>query len=189
MGAAVTSQVRRAWGTSTGEAPEAASRGPTCARGPHTPGPGRASHFCPGSPEPAGWPGPRRRTGGATQETQSHPREAPSSTPCPGEGAGLAGWGPGWGRRCWPLLCDLHWSPAEALQRPRARPHRPSAVGVREPGVGDRGGGLTWAAAEKKACSRVGTASAHCTTRAQLARGRSSWWSGASLGGAHGVSR
>lgn len=49
-------------------------------------------------------------------------------------------------------------------------------------GSGDPGSRLTWLTAEKNTRSRVGTASAHWTTRALLAMGCSSWWSGANLG-------
>lgn len=53
----------------------------------------------------------------------------------------------------------------------------PSAAGTEA-----LGGRLTCVTAAKNARSRVGTAWAHWSTRAQLARGWSSWWSGVSLG-------
>lgn len=59
-----------------------------------------------------------------------------------------------------------------ALPRPRAGPPA---------GTEELRSGLTWVTAEKNAWSSVGTASAHWTTRAQLAMGRSSWWRGANL--------
>ena len=51
------------WSRRRGEAPQSRRGRPTCARRPHTPQPGKASHFSPRAAVPAGWPGPHRRTG------------------------------------------------------------------------------------------------------------------------------
>lgn len=87
-----------------------------------------------------------------------------------GRGAGREGPGPGGAGRAFPLSPSLSLSCSSSTVKAAVLLQtgpRPWEWGL--------GSGLTWVTAEKNTCSRVGTAWAHWSTRAQLAMGCSTW--------------